>query len=264
MCPLSWMLVHAVKFHSQFHSRWYSLRITLKYTTLVGMRSGYVWTSIDDSGAEVTNGSNSVLHFCIQIGISINFFCIPWMYFNTKALHVALHNCHYILRLFNFWEKHFLVFVCPHRKSTLKVCHSLTCTSCKLFLRLFLFLYPIPGNSRDLCEDKKLWCVIRWSTDSTNDPLNSSAVVDKCFVDKIGDKTAILRKYDMSTKILFSRRNSVLFWKREDTYKKQNIDKISLQKGLTVCEKRAVQWVQWHAWCSAHHYLPGQSRWCIV
>ena len=30
--------------------------------------------------------------------------------------------------------------------------------------------------------------------------LSDSAVVDKCFVNKIGDKTAILRKYDMSTK----------------------------------------------------------------
>ena len=34
-------------------------------------------------------------------------------------------------------------------------------------------------------------------------PLYHSAVVDKPFVDKIGDKTAILRKYDISTKILF-------------------------------------------------------------
>ena len=31
----------------------------------------------------------------------------------------------------------------------------------------------------------------------------ASAVVDECFVDKIGDKTAILRKYDMSTKFCF-------------------------------------------------------------
>ena len=49
-----------------------------------------------------------------------------------------------------------------------------------------------------------------------------SAVVDKRFVNKIGDKTAILRKYDMSTKILFCRHNNVLFWKRKDTFKKQN------------------------------------------
>ena len=33
----------------------------------------------------------------------------------------------------------------------------------------------------------------------------TSAVVDKRFVNKIGDKTAILKKYDMSTKILFWR-----------------------------------------------------------
>ena len=38
-----------------------------------------------------------------------------------------------------------------------------------------------------------------------------SAVVEKHSVDKIGDKTAILRKYDMLTKILFCRHNNVLF-----------------------------------------------------
>ena len=48
--------------------------------------------------------------------------------------------------------------------------------------------------------------------------LYTSAVVDKRFIDKIGDKTAILRKYDMSTKILFCRHNNVLFWKRKDPY----------------------------------------------
>ena len=54
-----------------------------------------------------------------------------------------------------------------------------------------------------------------------------SSVVDKRFVDKIGNKTAILRKYDLSTKttkILFCQHNSVLFWKRKDTFKKQNLD----------------------------------------
>ena len=70
----------------------------------------------------------------------------------------------------------------------------------------------------------------------------TSAVVDKPFVDKIGDKTAILRKYDISTKILFCRHictcNNVPFRKRNYSLKKQNIDKISLQHGLTTCEKR--------------------------
>ena len=42
--------------YSQFHSRRYSLRITLKYTTLVRMRSGSAWTGIHDNGAEVMNG----------------------------------------------------------------------------------------------------------------------------------------------------------------------------------------------------------------
>ena len=52
--------------------------------------------------------------------------------------------------------------------------------------------------------------------------------------------------------------NRVLFWKRKDrpTFKKQNIDKISHQKGLTVCEKHAVKRVQRHAWHSAHHWFP--------
>ena len=34
----------------------YSLRITLKFTTLVRMRSGSAWTAIHDNGAEVTFG----------------------------------------------------------------------------------------------------------------------------------------------------------------------------------------------------------------
>ena len=41
-CHGCW-LTHS-QFHSQFHSRRHSLRITLKYTTLVPMRSSYVWT----------------------------------------------------------------------------------------------------------------------------------------------------------------------------------------------------------------------------
>ena len=75
--------------------------------------------------------------------------------------------------------------------------------------------------------------------------LSTSAVVGKRFVDKLGDKTAILRKY-MSTKIPFCLHNNVLSWKRKDSFKKQTIDKISLQKGLTVCEKRCKR-VQQHA-----------------
>ena len=61
------------------------------------------------------------------------------------------------------------------------------------------------------------------NTREREDYISSSAVVDKRFVNKIGDKTAILRKY-MSTKILVCRHN-VLFSKRKDTFKKQNIDK---------------------------------------
>ena len=63
---------------------------------------------------------------------------------------------------------------------------------------------------------------------------------------KLPTKQTVLRKCDMSTKNLFCRHNNVLFWKRKDTFNKQNIDKISLQKGLTVCEKRAVKRVQRH------------------
>ena len=46
------------------------------------------------------------------------------------------------------------------------------------------------------------------------DGVNISVVVDKRFVDKIGDKTAILRKYDISRKILFCWHNNVLFQKQ--------------------------------------------------
>ena len=43
--PWSHVRCHGCRFtHSQFHSRQHSLRITLKYTTLVQMRSGYAWT----------------------------------------------------------------------------------------------------------------------------------------------------------------------------------------------------------------------------
>ena len=35
--------------------------------------------------------------------------------------------------------------------------------------------------------------------------IHTSAVVDRPFGDRTGDKTAILRKYDMSTEILFWR-----------------------------------------------------------
>ena len=48
--------------------------------------------------------------------------------------------------------------------------------------------------------------------------MNNSTVVDKCFVNKIGNKTAIVRKYDMSIKILFCRHNNVQFWKRMDSF----------------------------------------------
>ena len=42
-----------------------------------------------------------------------------------------------------------------------------------------------------------------------------SAVVDKRFINKIGDKTAILRKYDLSTKIQICWHNNVLFWRKK-------------------------------------------------
>ena len=52
-----------------------------------------------------------------------------------------------------------------------------------------------------------------------DDGVVTSDVVDMHFVDKIGDKTAILKEYDMSTKILFCRHNNVLYWRRKDTFK---------------------------------------------
>ena len=96
-----------------------------------------------------------------------------------------------------------------------------------------------------------------------NTLISASSEISSAVVDKIGDKTAILRKYDISTKILFCRHNNVPFWKRNYSFKKQNIDKISLPKGLTACKKRC-KWVQRHAWCSASRCLPGQSRWSIA
>ena len=48
---------------------------------------------------------------------------------------------------------------------------------------------------------------------------------------KLATKQQFLRKC-MSTKILFCWHHNVLFWKRKDTFKKQNIDKIRLQKSF--------------------------------
>ena len=60
-----------------------------------------------------------------------------------------------------------------------------------------------------------------------------TSAVDKRFVDKTAEK---IRHVD---KILFCWHNGVhVCWKRKDTFKTQNIYKISLQKGLTVCENR--------------------------
>ena len=78
----------------------------------------------------------------------------------------------------------------------------------------------------------------------------SICVKSSAVVDKIGDKTAIMKRYDMSTKILFCQHNhtcTILKKKVRPTFKKQNIDKISHQKGSTVCEKHAVNRVQRHA-----------------
>ena len=70
-----------------------------------------------------------------------------------------------------------------------------------------------------------MWSYL-WTLLHINITLHVSAVVNKHFVDKIGDKTAILRKHDMymyvcQQKILFFRHNNVLFWKRKDTFKKK-------------------------------------------
>ena len=75
--------------------------------------------------------------------------------------------------------------------------------------------------------------------------MSNSAVFDKHFVNKIGDKTAILRKYVMSTKDYVFVDIIMYYFEKERIHLKTNyIDKISLQKGLTVCKKRAVKRVQ--------------------
>ena len=48
------------QFHSKFHSRRHSFRITLKYTTLVCMRSGNAWTMKPWQRSEWRLGFNSV------------------------------------------------------------------------------------------------------------------------------------------------------------------------------------------------------------
>ena len=76
---------------------------------------------------------------------------------------------------------------------------------------LFYMTCPSPSNTQ-----VSAW----WYSDSHGEIV--SAIIDKRFVNKISDKTAILRKYDMSTKILFCRHNNVLFLKRKHTFKKLN------------------------------------------
>ena len=53
--------------HSQFHSRRYSLRITLKYTTLVRMRIGPREPAWHDNGAEVTNGLRQRIGLYLEV-----------------------------------------------------------------------------------------------------------------------------------------------------------------------------------------------------
>ena len=58
--------------HSQFHSWRYSLRITLKSTTLVGMRSGYAWTQTSmTTERKWRTASNSVLQYWLIHGLTM-------------------------------------------------------------------------------------------------------------------------------------------------------------------------------------------------
>ena len=73
-----WPLVHCHGCwftHSQFHSRQYSLHITLKYTTLVRMRSGSVWTGIHDNGAEVDDRA-PIVHSSLPEHFNVSVFTV--------------------------------------------------------------------------------------------------------------------------------------------------------------------------------------------
>ena len=80
-------------------------------------------------------------------------------------------------------------------------------------------------------------------------PTHSNALVlssPSALSTKLATKQQLLENMTCRQR-LFCQHNNVLFKKRKDTFEKQNIDKISLQKGLTVCEKSAVKRVQRHA-----------------
>ena len=84
------------QFHSQFHLRWHSLRITLKYTTLVHMRSSNAWTMKSWQRSEWRLGFNSVTmwswHLDIWLELTSNVLIIlsQFAYFTTVK-HVDVH-----------------------------------------------------------------------------------------------------------------------------------------------------------------------------
>ena len=88
------------QFHSQFHSRRHSLPITLKYTTLVHMRSGYAWTMKSWQRSEWRLGFNSVLHgMVLQIMPGASFM-------DTEGSEIMTRNYQSYIVYENWYECH--------------------------------------------------------------------------------------------------------------------------------------------------------------
>ena len=66
------------------HSRWRSLRITLKYTTLVHMRSGYAWTMKSWQRSEWRLGFNSV-YYTLRTVCTVETHCLGNIYSNKRT-----------------------------------------------------------------------------------------------------------------------------------------------------------------------------------
>ena len=84
--------------HSQFHSRRHSLRITLKYTTMVRMRCSYAWTMKSWQRSEWHLGFNSVLTMIVllchhtahtQTRLTRRWFLLSWAMCVSPALSTA-------------------------------------------------------------------------------------------------------------------------------------------------------------------------------
>ena len=103
-----------VNFIYQFHSRWHSLRITLKYTKLVCMRSSYAWTMKPWQRSEWRLGFNSLLSFlCLVSSQSVARSAAIHMYSNHHDVQVYMLS--YLTNILETDGVHYMIkYFGPH------------------------------------------------------------------------------------------------------------------------------------------------------